>query len=82
MILWTAIFYVLVLLWSFYATFWLVFKILPAFDKSGSHHHAPAPTPERKGHVRPQHSSHDGFSAFAKDGELTVDDIVKALSRD
>lgn len=81
MILWTAVFYILVLLWSLYATYWLVFKILPAFDKSGAHH-VPAPTPVRAGHARPQHSSHDGFSAFAKDGELTVDDIVKALSRD
>lgn len=84
MMLWTAVFYILVLLWSLYATYWLVFKILPAFDKGASHHggHAPSLPVEKKGHARPQHSTHDGFSAFAKDGELTVDDIVKALSRD
>ncbi len=54
--------------------------------------HAPAhakphaPEPHAKPHTaeepRPRYSSHDGFRSFAKGVELTVDDIVKGLSRE
>jgi hypothetical protein len=79
-----SIFYSAVALWSFVASYWIVFKIMPALGGKGAHeHHAPAPVIKHPAdHARPQHSAHDGFRAYAKDGELTVDDIVKALSRE
>ncbi len=78
------VFYILLTLWTFYATYMVVFKILPSFGRRMvSEQHG---TSERKrhtaDHARPQHSSHDGFRAFARNGELTEEDIVKALSRE
>jgi hypothetical protein len=78
----TIIFFTLLVLWSFYATYWITFKILPAFSKPAPQAHAPQPKKHTADHARPQHSSHDGFRAYARGGELTVEDIVKALSRE
>ena len=77
----TALFFTFLVLWSFVANYWIVFKILPALSKKP--HHTPVASPKHSAdHARPQHSSHDGFRAYASGGELTVDDIVKALSRE
>ena len=65
----------------------------PSFNSGRTGHHLPpsaAPAPatshyppikKSEEHAPPRHSSHDGFKAYATDGELTVEDIVKALSR-
>lgn len=77
----SGIFYALVLTWSFYVAYLIVFRILGSKEDT-SHGHASharahatlakeeAPDPKR-----------DGFRAYATNGELTVEDIVKALSR-
>lgn len=75
-------FYIVVLLWSFYATYWIVFRIFGSKSTHHGGHSGAVVTKHSADHARPQHSSHDGFRAYARGGELTVDDIVKALSRD
>lgn len=75
-------FYLIVLLWSFYATYWIVFRIFGTQTHHATGHSGAVVTKHSADHARPQHSSHDGFRAYARGGELTVDDIVKALSRD
>jgi|CXWL01.1.fsa_nt_gi hypothetical protein len=77
----TALFFIALFLWSLYATHHIVFVVLPSFAKK-KETVAPAKKKNTADHARPQHSAHDGFRAYAKGGELTVDDIVKALSRE
>lgn len=77
----TALFYIALFLWSLYATHWFVFTYLPKKTKKKVED-APAKKKHSADHARPQHSAHDGFRAYARNGELTVEDIVKALSRE
>lgn len=77
----TALFFIALFLWSLYAAYWIVFTFVPSLSKKET----VATSTKKKhsaDHARPQHSAHDGFRAYARGGELTVDDIVKALSRE
>jgi hypothetical protein len=81
--------YVLILgLWSAFIAYVLIFKVFPALTRGGKEEeHAPtppapqvaAPPPPRP---RRAYSAHEGFASVAKGRELTVEDIVTALSRE
>jgi len=67
-------------LWSAVITYALMFRIYPAFFPKK--HHAPPPVIKKEKPPRTTYSSLEGFRSFAKNHDLTVDDIVKGLSRE
>jgi|GEM_PF-2033831 len=70
-------------LWSAFIAYVLLFKVFPAFFKKKDAHHGPVQPPTRASRPRMTYSSHEGFSSLKKDrNELTIDDIVKALSQE
>lgn len=75
----TVLFLLAILLWSLYATYYILFHLLAP---KKAHTEVAVVKRHEADHARPTRSTHDGFRAYAKDGELTVEDIVKALSRE
>lgn len=75
----TVLFFIAIFLWSVYATYYILFHMLAP---KKAHVAEVAVKKHEADHARPTRSTHDGFRAYAKDGELTVEDIVKALSRE
>ena len=78
----TGLFFIALFLWSLYATHHIVFVTLPSLSKKKEVAVTSVNKKNTSDHARPQHSAHDGFRAYARNGELTVEDIVKALSRE
>ncbi len=77
-------FYTFVALWSFFISWWLTFNIFPKWFAKKVHttaHETIQAVPKVVENPRARHSTYDGFRAYATGGELTVEDIVKALSR-
>lgn len=77
----TVIFIVGLGVWSALITYALVFRIFPTFFPAKSHE-APVVTYVPKKPPRASYSTLEGFRSFAKNHDLTVDDIVKGLSRE
>jgi len=79
------LFYTYLTLWSVVVSYVLLFAILPLFakkDKSTSITHSNAHSKAKLEQIKAeQFSKYKGFKSFAKDGVLTVDDIVKGLKR-
>lgn len=83
-------YFALLALWSGIVAYYILFVVLSGKGKKTSHatHHAP------KTHAAPAHhapakpvargrfSPHEGFKSFARDVEVTVEDIVHGLARD
>lgn len=83
------IYFALLALWSAVIAYLLLFRVLPLMiqkNHATPAHRAPAahhPAPHApKTHVRRTYSSHDGFRSLAHGAELTVEDIVKGLSKE
>lgn len=85
----TAIVYILLLMvWSVIVAYIILFMLIPSIGKKdahgghGSHGHAPPP-PKVAHYAREtrDYSTHEGFKSFAKKENLTIDDIVKGLSK-
>lgn len=78
------IYFIVLIIWSVVASYLILFKVIPRFSKKEKKvvaHHVPHPR-QRVVHAssRQSYSTHNGFKSFAKGPELTIDDIVKALS--
>lgn len=79
----TIIFIIGLGLWSALIAYALVFRIFPTFFSKKTHAHAPKPpAPKKPKAPRSTYSTLEGFRSFAKNKDLTVEDIVKGLSRE
>ena len=90
-----AFFYFAILaLWSGIVAYYILFVVLGGKGKKAPHathhaskthaaptHHAPAHHAPAKPVARGRFSPHEGFKSFARDVEVTVEDIVHGLAR-
>lgn len=80
------LYFVLLALWSAGVAYAVCFKLWPALTappappKAPAHAHAPAKKEEAKA-AASRYSNREGFKSFKTGNDLTVDDIVKGLSR-
>lgn len=83
MTLGAVIYFLLLALWSGVVAYLVLFKVLypsAPHHSTKTHTKSHPPTPTQKPQPRRTFSTYDGFRSFAKGDELTVEDIVKALS--
>lgn len=83
------IYYGIIALWSAGIAYYALFVAIPYLtgkkQKKSEHHHASAHVQHHAPHgtaSRTRFSAHEGFKSFAQNAELTVEDIVKGLSRE
>ena len=89
MVLDAFLYFGLLFVWSAVVAYFILFRAIPYIRGEKEvphtvHHHA---APQKSHHPGPKaprrtYSTHEGFRSLAKGEHLTIDDIVKGLSRE